>query len=77
MRQISSIISFTTVVQDVLKIRSVPPGSRYICRLDVRPADMAAISSILGTFFRPPNLNVFFKFFNVIFAVTWNARRLS
>ncbi len=77
MRQISSMMSATTVVQLVLRTRSVPPGSRYICRLEVRPAEMAAISSMLGTFFRPPYLKVFFRLVRAMEAVTWKARRLS
>ena len=46
--------TWTTEVDFVLMTRSVPPGSLYICRLELRPAVMAVISSMLGTFLRPP-----------------------
>ena len=75
--QISSTTSLTTVEDVVFMIRSVPPGSRYICLFELRPAEMAAISSILGTFLRPPYLNVFFRFFRQTSAVAWNVLLLS
>jgi len=64
-----AITSATTVVDFVLTTVSLPPGNRYICLLELRPADTAVTSSTLGTFFRPPYLNVLRKFCRHTFAV--------
>lgn len=61
--------SATTVVDLVLTTVSLPPGNRYSCRLELRPADTAVTSSTLGTFFRPPYLSVFRRFCRHTFAV--------
>lgn len=66
---IPEMTSATTVVDFVFTTVSLPPGNRYICLFEFRPADTAVTSSTLGTFLRPPYLNVFRKFCRHTFAV--------